>query len=383
MFGARFCNYINIWYYNGVKSKGCAMQYNKLIESVKLIFTWNKSDRLWQMPFFAGLGVGIILFIAGYFNRPDLGLVAIIGANIFLYVQDTPIYHKMVVCFCCAFGMTTSFALGLIGQSFPFLIPIIIFFVTMISAQVVRYFSIGAPGFFFFTFAAILGTYIHFDIKDYSFAIGLVALGTMLANVMVLLYSLVVIYVFHHSPKPVPKLGEFGFGVIVIDPIIIAFFVAFSMYLQSFFELDRGYWVGISCAAVLTAVTFKQIWVKQFQRILGTIVGVCFSYFLLHFSLPPIYFALLMMFFMFCGEFLVVRNYALAMVFLTPYSTYLAEVSSFMNYDPDLIIKSRVFDIVIGSLIGLLGGAFMHWSTLRGVIDKVARRIVFRWIGRD
>ena len=58
----------------------------KIEENVKLIFTWNPSDRLWQMPFFASLGVAIVLFVAAFFERPDLGLVAIIGTNIFLYV---------------------------------------------------------------------------------------------------------------------------------------------------------------------------------------------------------------------------------------------------------------------------------------------------------
>ena len=69
----------------------------KIQENIKLIFTWNPSDRLWQMPFFAGLSVAIVLFVAAFFNRPDLGLVAIIGTNIFLYVPDTPILHKIIL----------------------------------------------------------------------------------------------------------------------------------------------------------------------------------------------------------------------------------------------------------------------------------------------
>ncbi len=138
-----------------------------LYNGAKLIFSWNKSDRLWQMPFFSGLGIAIILFVAAFLGRSDLGLIAIIGANIFLYVPDTPLYHKMILCMACAFGIITSFTLGLIGNTFPSLIPIITFLVTMISAQVVRYFSIGAPGFFFFTFAMILGTYIPLKVEDY------------------------------------------------------------------------------------------------------------------------------------------------------------------------------------------------------------------------
>ena len=210
------------------------MNLERLKGEIGLIFTWNKSDRLWQMPFFAGVGVAIILFVAAYFKRPDLGLVAIIGANIFLYVPDTPIYHKMILSMSCAFGMILAFSLGLVGQLFPSLIPLIAFIVTMVSAQVVRYFNIGAPGFFFFTFAALIGTYIPFKIEDYFMVIGLVAVGTIVANAMVLLYSLSVIYIFKHTPKPIPKAGEFGFGVIVIDPIIIASFVAFATYLQGF-----------------------------------------------------------------------------------------------------------------------------------------------------
>lgn len=348
-----------------------------------LIFTWNQSDRSWQMPFFAGLGVAVILFVATLFGRPDFGLVSVIGAMIFLYVPDTPIYHKMILSMSCAFGIIVSFTLGLVGQSFSQFIPLIVFGVTLVSAQVVRYFSIGAPGFFFFTFATILGTYIPFEARDYPTAIGLVALGTMVANVMVLLYSLSVIYIFKHAIKPIPKVGEFGFGVIVIDPMIIAFFVGFAMFLQSYLELDRGYWVGISCAAVMTAVTFKQIWIKQLQRILGTIVGVSLAYFLLHFTFSAMEFALLMMILMFFAEYTVVRNYALSMVFLTPYSTYLAEVSNFMQYNPDIIIQARVLDIIVGSVIGLIGGAFMHWGALRRVLERIARKIVFKWIGAE
>ncbi|PZT48421.1 hypothetical protein B6S12_03585 [Helicobacter valdiviensis] len=355
----------------------------KMQNEIKLIFTWNKSDRLWQMPFFAGLCVAILLYISAKLGYPQYGLVSVIGAMIFLYVPDTPIYHKMILSMSCAFGIIVSFTLGLIGQAFPSFIPLIVFLVTLVSAQVVRYFSIGAPGFFFFTFATILGTYIPFSLEEYPFAIGLVALGTMVANIMVLLYALSVIYLFKHPTKPIPKVGEFGFGVIVVDPIIIAFFVGASMFLQSCLELDRGYWVGISCAAVMTAITFKQIWVKQLQRIFGTIIGVSLAYFLLHFTFEPLVFAILMMVLMFCAEFLVVRNYALAMIFLTPYSTYLAEITSFMNYNPDIIIRARVQDIVIGSLIGLLGGAFMHWGALRSILNKVTRKIVFKWIGQD
>ena len=54
-----------------------------------------------------------------------------------------------------------------------------------------------------------------------------------------------------------------------------------------------------------------------------------------------------------------------------------------MQYNPQVIIQARVLDIVIGSMIGLLGGAFMHWKALRKFLEKIARKIIFKWVGAD
>lgn len=352
-----------------------------LNEYIFKIFSWNKTDRVWEMPVFAGLGVFLVLFCAALLNKPHWGLVAIIGANIFLYVPNTPIYHKMVQSMAAGFGMSLCFTLGLIAQIYPNLAGLIVGLVSLVSAQVVRYFSITAPGFYFFTFACILGTFIPFEMEQMPLAIGLVSLGTIVANAMVLLYSLCVIYIFKNQKiSPTPSLAAFGFGVVIIDPVIIAFFVGGSMYLQQFLGLERGYWVSVSCAAVLTAITFKQIWIKQIQRILGTALGVAAAFWLLHYTFTPLQFAALMGFLMFFAELVVKRNYALAMVFLTPYSTYLAEVSSFMNYDPQTIISARILDIALGSLIGLIGGACLHWEGLRKVLELILRKAIFwKW----
>ena len=347
-----------------------------LKRELALIFEWNKSDRLWQMPFFAALSVGIVLFIGSVMNRPNLALVSMVGTMVFLYVPDTPIFHKMILAMCVSFLMICSFSLGLLAQLYPPIIPFVVFFVTLASAQIVRYFGVGAPGFFFFTFASILGSYIPFELKDFPMAIGLVAIGTMIASLMIFLYALSVIYIFkNHITKPIPKLGELGFGAIIIDPVIIASFVAGSIVLQEFFNMEKGYWVSISCAIMLTAVTFKHVWIKQIQRILGTFLGAFLAYYLLHFTFSPFEFALLMMCLMFVAEFLVVRNYALAVIFITPSTIYLVEMASFMNYNPDMIIIARIIDISFGSMLGLIGGAFLHWQKLRKILDNLLHKI--------
>ncbi|MDK2077724.1 FUSC family protein, partial [Campylobacter coli] len=89
----------------------------------------------------------------------------------------------------------------------------------------------------------------------------------------------------------------------------------------------------------------------------------------------PLEFIFLMMFLAFIIEFLVVRNYALAVIFLTPYVTYLAEAASFGNLSVDMLIHARLQDIIIGSLLGLLGGFVIHRAYLRKYFEYIAKYI--------
>lgn len=349
----------------------------KINTLIKELITLNKTDRVWQLPFFAGLNVSIILFIGAYFGRPDLGLISMIGTTIFLYVPNTSMYHRMVVLMCCGFGIGLSFTLGLIGQIFPLLIPPLICVITIISAIIVRYYNLGPPGYFFFVFACIIGSNIPIHKDDFVMLIGLVALGAMSANITGFIYSIFVIYIFKNNipREKIEESGKLGFDIIVIDSIIIGFFVGFAVFIGEFFHLERSYWVGVSCAVIMQGLTFKAVWIKQLQRIIGTLIGAIFAYFLLGIKFSSIEFALLMFVLVFMTEFLVVRNYALAIIFITPYTTYLAEAGSFMHYKPDIIISARIIDVIIGSLIGLVGGIFLYSKAFRPKIALFAKKI--------
>ena len=79
-----------------------------------------------------------------------------------------------------------------------------------------------------------------------------------------------------------------------------------------------------------------------------------------------------MMFLFFMTEFVVTRNYALAMVFISPYTTYLAELASKMSLDVNTIASARLIDIIF-SILGLIGSFVMYTKRLRYVFDLSAR----------
>lgn len=349
----------------------------KLLKSLKDSIVLNPTERVWQMPFFGAFGVGIVLSISAFYERIDLGLISMIGVLAFLYVPNTPIYHRMAVVMSCSFGLCLCFLLGLLTHILPsFLTPFIIAFIAATSSILVRYYDIGAPGYFFFVFSALLASFFPFELSEFIFLTGLVCVGTMVANLMAFLYSLSVIYIFKNSlPKPVPLRGELGFEVVVVDSLIMGVFIGFALFVGNFLELERSYWVAVSCAVVMQGISLNGVFIKQLQRILGTFFGVLLAWYLLSINFSTLSFILLMMFLFFMTEFVVTRNYALAMIFITPYTTYLAEVASKMSLDAEVIASARLIDIVLGSILGLIGGFVMHKHYLRKYFDILARAV--------
>ncbi len=90
-----------------------------LKQHFKEIAKLNSSEQVWQMPFFAALGVGIVLGLSVFFGKLNYGLIAMIGALSFLYVPNTPLYHRMAVVMCCSFGIVSSFFLGILTHFLP------------------------------------------------------------------------------------------------------------------------------------------------------------------------------------------------------------------------------------------------------------------------
>lgn len=352
-----------------------------ILKHLKTTFALSQTDRVWQLPFFAAMAVGVVLFVGILCKRVDLALVAILGVNSFLYVPNTPIYHRMAVMMCCSFGIITSFTLGFLTHFLPthltsFCLPLIVGMVSIVGSVLVRYYDLGVPGYFFFAMSCILGAFIPYPASDFVFLVGVVALGAIVANIMAFLYSLSVVYWFKNKlPNTIPERGHLGFDVIVVESIIIGVSVGFAVFLGNIMGLSRSYWVAISCVAIMQGATLDAVWLRQTQRIIGTFVGMLFAMWLVRIHFSDIEFALVIMWLMFMGEFCVVRNYALAMVFFTPFTVYLAEIGHFVLSEAEFAIQSRMLDVIIGSVIGLFGGLMLYNSKLRSFFRRIAHNI--------
>ena len=77
----------------------------------------------------------------------------------------------------------------------------------------------------------------------------------------------------------------------------------------------------------------------------------------------------LKIFFQFVVELLIVKNYGAAVIFITPLTVIMAEITS-ANMSTEVLLHHRLVDISIGSTIGIIGGTVFHRTSLLKNIES-------------
>lgn len=343
-------------------------------EEMHHLTTIQVSDRLWQMPFAAALASGLPLIVGAYFNRLDYGLVSSLGGLVFLYMPNTPLYHRMVSVMACGFGMAACYTLGLISHFFaPVMMPVLIFIAILVT-MVCRLYALGPPGSLFFIMTASIGAYTPVNVLQVPLMVGLLTMGSLLACLIGLLYSVYVLRL--QAPKPVTPLPPATFDFVVFDSVVIGAFVGISLAAAQLLQLEKAYWVPVSCLAVIQGASLRAVWSKQLHRVIGTSIGLLVSWGLLLLPMDKWTISMTMMALTFVIEFTVVRHYAFAAVFITPLTILLAEAATLGHGSPSELIHARFFDTVLGCFVGLIGGVCLYNPRFRAIASQQMRRLI-------
>jgi hypothetical protein len=239
--------------------------------------------------------------------------------------------------------------------------------------MVCRFYAIGSPGSMFFVMAAAIGACSPVDVMQVPLQVGLLTLGCLQAFLIAFFYSLYVLRL--QAPQPVAPLPPATFDFVVFDSLVVGLFVGLSLALAQTLQLERPYWVPVSCLAVIQGVTLRAVWNRQVHRIIGTSIGLVVAWALLALPLDPWSVALMMIALTFVIETLVVRHYALAAVFITPLTIFLAEGARLGHGSPNAMLQARLLDTILGSLVGLAGGICLHSPRFRAVVGQRVRRL--------
>lgn len=333
----------------------------------------NASDRRWQMPFCAALASGLPLLVGAYFDHLNYGLVSSLGGLVFLYAPNTPLSHRMVSLMASAFGLSACYALGVMSHFFPLLLVPVLTFIAILVTMVCRFYALGPPGSLFFIMAAAIGAYSPIDVLQVPLFVGLLTMGCLQACLIAFFYSLYILR--QQAPQPVKPLPPATFEFVVFDSVVIGLFVGISLAVAQTLQLERAYWVPVSCLAVMQGASLRAVWNKQVHRIVGTGIGLVLAWGLLTLPLDKWRVSLMMMVLAFVIEILVVRHYALAVIFITPMTLFLAEATHLGQGTPDALLQARLLDTVRGSVVGLIGGVCLHSPRFRDLLGRPLRRL--------
>ena len=330
------------------------------------------SDRPWQRPFAIALATCLPLIVGLMFGRLDYGVQSSMAGFVFLYLPETVLQQRMMWLMTCGFGLIGSFTLGLIAHFFPVLLVPFLTLTTILSTMLCRFYGFGLPGGIIFVMVAAVGAYTPTEVPDIPLKVGLFAMGALLASLLAFVYSVIILRVRKPVPTPDPSTD---FDTLVIEPVLIGLFVGLSIALAQIYQLNRPYWVPISCLAVIQAGSLRAVWTRQLHRILGTFAGLGVTWALLALPLNAWTVTLALTVLTFLVHSIVVRHYGIAVVFITPLSILMAELTILGQGAPTDVIIARMIDTVLGSMVGFVGGTVLHNARLRRSIRPLLERL--------
>lgn len=338
---------------------------HQLLKNIKSLFVMNKPSRPWHVALVATIGMAIPALLGVYLGQMANAILACVGSMVILYIPRTSIPHRMVTLAVCSFGLVFCFALGLASGFTICASAITLFFATLLTDFICRYYSIPAPANFFFVFLAALGCTLPFNLELIPMRIGLVALGCMLSCCLAFIYSLCVTL-----PKPNPVVAvEKNIPAVVMQSSVMGLFVGGAYLLAELLGLEKPYWVPISCAAIMQGANLQLVFQRKVHRVAGTALGMLLAWCIFSQSLHGWSFALAIILLFFIVEVLVVHHYGLAVIFITPLTMLFAEGSASRVLHESLVI-TRMLDIALGSALGFVGGWAMHHPKLIAYINR-------------
>jgi len=350
---------------------------NPVVQRFQYLLEFKQTERKWHFPVLAALCIGSCLFIGYFLGKPGYGSLSSLGALTILYFTSAPITQRMVHLAICAFGIVFSFT---ISSFFSFNVYAAAFSLGVISFLahfLTSYFKMPPPGNFFFIMVAAMASTFTFDLELIPTRVGLVAMGAILSCSLAFLYS---VFIEKSKVVTVPRrtFNKRRYTKFV-ESTIIGFFMALTLITGHLLKFNNTYWISIAAVAIVQGRNFEHVRQRNMHRILGTFIGIALAWLILWFRPEKIIMIMIITVLQFIIELLIVRNYGFAVAFITPLTILLAETGSEVYHPVEQLMHARLLDTIIGSLIGLAAGFFLHHQQIINNLEKNIRFSYFRF----
>jgi uncharacterized membrane protein YgaE (UPF0421/DUF939 family) len=159
-------------------------------------------------------------------------------------------------------------------------------------------------------------------------------------------------------------------SVVLPASLRIGLAVLVASLLAILFGNERPYWVSLACASALQGATTLAIVHRTIQRTIGTAIGILIGGMILFFHASPWELVLIVMVLQLIIELIIVRNYTLAVIFITPLA-FIITFFSHVELSTTTLIEARLIDTLLGAAVALLAGLFFWHRTSSSRLPKI------------
>jgi len=302
----------------------------------------------------AGLTVGVPMILGWCIDNIEAGKLASLAGLSILYIQSDKLAERMILLMTCCFGIMVSYTIGLFFSFSPVVAPIALGSLSFgVHYSLHRLQLTRPPGNFFFIMLASTAICTPFQPERLPEKIGYVAIGTILTCGIGLVYSLLTLKEGNETENKIPNKSGY---TNIVESLIFGLVMAVALAVAFALDIDNPYWIPISCLAVMQGSSSKHTWLRGTQRIIGTLVGLGITWLIASGHPTPFFMVISITLLQIIVEFLVVRNYGIAVIFITILTIFLSESGRQLTQDTNGIFFARMIDIIIGSVIGIIGG---------------------------
>lgn len=153
-----------------------------------------------------------------------------------------------------------------------------------------------------------------FDGDTIAEKVGYIAMGVILTCIIGLVYSLITLKKQDDmitAPKEISGYSN------IVESLTFGLVMAVSLAIAFLLKIENPYWVPISCLAVMQGSSSQHIWLRGTQRIIGTLFGLGLTWLIVLGNPSALFMVIAIILLQTIVEFLVVRNYGVAVVFIT------------------------------------------------------------------
>ncbi|WP_295012537.1 FUSC family protein [uncultured Microbacterium sp.] len=320
----------------------------------------------WPVALQAALSMFLPVMFFTLIGQPGVGMMAAGGAFTAIYLVGAAPSVRIRLLPVVGMTLIACAALGTVLAPFPLLAAVGLVLVTVGVSALYYAVRVGPPGPVFFVLVYGLATRVTGEVDGHRLVHPLVFLGALALGVVVS-YAVAAIAMLigriRHGAHPGgglrlerrPRLDAEQ-GALVIRIALVA--VIGTVLSVLVVDPARGYWVVCAGVAVVGVNAGRRVaLVRGSQRFVGTVVGAALFTVLALLPIPSLLLPALLGVLQFSVEIFVVRNYALALVFITPLVLFIITAVAGLHGTLTIaLVGERVVDTLVGAVLGAVTG---------------------------